>query len=87
MRGIVTFLLSVLLLEIDTAVIGNDLCAINTYNGHCISKQRFMKENCPEYCEDFKSSAYKCEDDIDTDCAAVKAAGLCDPKEAQELSM
>lgn len=38
----------------------------------------FMKEHCPDYCEDFSSSKYKCADHPDIDCEAVKASGLCD---------
>ena len=53
-------------------------CAVHTINGLCLSQADFMKTACPNYCEDFSSSKYKCIDDPDINCSAVKSAGLCD---------
>ena len=51
------------------------------------SLSSIMKEHCPNHCEDYASSVYVCEDDVNTDCDSLLDAGLCDPEEAQELTM
>ena len=77
------FLHLVLFLVSANTLVRSDLdletpCAVHTINGLCLSQADFMKTACPNYCEDFSSSKYKCIDDPDINCSAVKSAGLCD---------
>ena len=46
-----------------------------------------MKEHCPESCEDFAATTFKCEDDPDIDCDAVKEQGMCNYDNPDEKSM
>lgn len=48
---------------------------------------RFMKEYCPDSCEDFTATTFKCEDDPEIDCQSVKEHGMCNYLAKDEKSM